>query len=606
MADMNDIMNDDVVDTTKGKITEPYVGKNNPFEDVPKDVNFETAGVDETEIKDHSQIVPKHAPVIDENPGDATEGTQPVFKAVKRPINPVNKNDAKPPEMTEFDISSLPKKEVHNEAAEKFEKRLMDDLDIAVEREKQSITKRTQDILQAQKEEAEDLYRRGIITKNDEVAVDKDIEGYDNNQVIIENAEVANVEPKKVIYTDNPSTDETPVQHDIDDDLGDYADTDEENKVVATQAPADMSVDSPNTKFSDEELDADLAKEIGEPIEESQEDAAHRLGNEVRVRTLPYKNKINLSDFEVDDNNKVINIEDHLSISNLSTADWVLPNANRVGIFSALSGPEMLALNPNRSGQNRVNTMRKIYNIIYQHIVSEKPASFDEWLKTTRFNDLDHYYFGVFKATFTGSNFMNYNCDNCGHTFIHDLSFDDYVRYTDDETKEKMTALLRSGDTSIAPYDIHRCQIDDNYVMDLRNPSIQDTILDVAGLSEQFVSKYEDLMDVLVYIDNVYKINYDTHKLELIDLKVDHNNHTKTVARRISILNKILNRISTDAYYELRRNMVINFPNMNSISFQIPACKCEKCGAMIPARTDGIEAQTLLFMRHQLGAFVIL
>ena len=618
MADMNDINMDGVVDTTKGKVTVPYEGKNNPFADIPDDAQVSSSSTESAPLP-NNQIVPKHVPMLDDpKPGEPTEAEQPTMRAIKRPIRAVTKDTVreKPPEMKEFDISSLPpKKQEESQASREFQARLINNLDTAVEREKQSITQRTQDILEKQKEEADDLYRRGIITKKDEENVDKDIEGYDGGTSADKNQEAVDTssEPEKEVHIENGES--APVQRvtqtptpaaptvvDEDEELGEY----EAETRPEFMPPPGLTSDNPNTKFSDAELDADLAKELGEPVEESQEDTAHRLGNEVRLRTQPYKNKIDLNSFEVDTNNKIVNIEDHLSISSLSTADWVLPGANRVAIFSALSGPEMLALNPNRSAQNRVNTMRSIYNIIYQHIVSEKPATFDEWVRTTRFSDLDHHYFGLFKATFAGSNFMNYTCDGCGHTFIHDMDFDDYVVYSDKKSEEAMKALLHSGDTSIAPYDIHRCQIDDTYVVDLRNPSIQDTILDVAGLSETFVSKYEDLMDILVYIDNVYRINYETHKLEPVDMKPDPNNHNKSVARRISILNKILNKLSTDAYYELRRNMVLYFPNNNSISFQIPACTCEKCGKEIKARTQGVEAQTLLFMRHQLGAFVIL
>jgi hypothetical protein len=262
-----------------------------------------------------------------------------------------------------------------------------------------------------------------------------------------------------------------------------------------------------------------------------------------------------------------------------------------------------MAMNPENSNRSRINTLKDIYKIIYKHIVSEKP-SFDKWLETTRFTDLDHIYFCLYKATFSGSNFLHYECPHCKDVFIKDVDFNDLIVYPNDEVKEKMQTIMQSGNSTPAEYEVTLNQISDEYVFALRNPSVYNLVIEMSGLSDEFLTKYSDLMDIIVYIDNVYRININNHTLDPIDLRPDKDSQAKTTARRIQIISKIIRTLPSENYYELRKHISEVYPNLTSVTYQIPECTCEKCSTKIPA--TAIEAQTLLFMRHQLGAFVVL
>ena len=607
MANMSleELRNRNVIDTTVGKVTTPAEGKKTLAESDPA---FMPSGQD-------YKGGPKRTPVI-----DAEQNTMPKINIVNASFD---SNSAK-----SFDINTLekrPKKE------NPIEQEMMSDLDEAVEREKRSITERIHAITEKQYEE----YIEGT-TKEDVERYIEENESSDNEDTInidsngnSSNSDKTNVNKKIIIpdsnefesdesnntFVDDRSSDVRIIQksqevfedsdEDIDSDLGDYA-----RDNIFNESNDNQNGDSNDNNYRDNavsnlnDIDEDLDKELdGEKI--SDEDIFNNFKESIKEKISPIKKKINLKNFKI--NSKPISPSKiHMTISDISVADYVLPNANRVITMSALSGPEMLRMNPERSSRNRINTLREIYNILYRHVESAKPSTFDEWLKTVRFSDLDHIYFCAYKATFSGSNFMNYECGNekCRHAFIEDKSFDDLIVYDNDEIKEKMQNLLRSGNDSIPENEIVLNQISDNFVVGLRNPTIYNVVMETATLSESFLEKYEELIDVIAYIDSVYMIDEETQSLNLIDMKYDEKDIAKSTARRIKIIADILKTLSSDSYYELRYNITNTFPNINSIHYRIPGTKCPKCGREIDAIP--LEAQQLLFMRHQLGAFAAL
>lgn len=75
-----------------------------------------------------------------------------------------------------------------------------------------------------------------------------------------------------------------------------------------------------------------------------------------------------------------------------NTVDWPLMSAGRNVTMKQFTATEIENLNRGSSGRNRFNTLKEIYRSIYDHIVSEKPSDFEEWLKSTSFLDIEHLY----------------------------------------------------------------------------------------------------------------------------------------------------------------------------------------------------------------------
>ena len=322
---------------------------------------------------------------------------------------------------------------------------------------------------------------------------------------------------------------------------------------------------------------------------------------------LASKKKIDLSRFKVANDKKLSAYKAHLTISDISTADHPMPSAGKIVTCSGFSGPELVQMNPETSQRSRINTLKVMYSTLYQHIESPKPPTFDEWLRTTRFADLDHIFFASYKATFAGSNYIHYECGNpaCRHIWLEDHAFEDMYSYTDEETEKRMKAIMEKGDTSLTKYGITRYQASDKLVIDMRNPSIYNVVLEVAGLSDEFLQKHRTLMDIIVYIDNMYTIDMEHEMLIPIDFKPEKDNPNLTIARRIKICSDMLRTLSSWEYYEFRKAISDTYPHAVAMEYHIPGTKCPKCGREIEP-VDGINAQGLLFMRHQLGAFAML
>lgn len=546
-------------------------------------------------------------PVIDGSP------KQPSIKVVNAKFDP---STAK-----EFDINTLEKRKPEKS---EFEKEIMADLDKAVAREKESITERINAITEMQRKEFEEQmaakeeaeYKRVEVEEQPTVKTssgDDDIDWdnlFDDDE---KDPEIKTVEKHSPItrYVEEdttqyvkPNSNSEPIEIDSEVeednlDMDEDTTTDTIEEVVEDPKPIASSND-----ISDD-LDKDLAAEIGEEVPDT-DSIMKRFAENVKERITPITKRFNLNDFTVGESPITCLDIKMMGLSHVSVADHFLPNAGKIISCSALSGSELMAMNPENSNRSRLNTLKDIYSIMYKHVVSEKPKTFDEWLKTTRFNDLEHIYFALYKATFGGSNFMTYECPNkkCQDVFIEDVSFEDMINYADDEIKTKMQAIMSSGDSSITPYEIVRQQISNNLAIGIRNPSIYNVVIEVSGLSDSFLEKYQDLMDIIVFIDNIYYIDYEHQVLEPVDFMPDKNNIAKTIARRIKIIADILRSLPSDNYFELRKAVADAFPSLAGVTYKIPAATCKKCGTQIPERVIG--AQELLFMRHQLGAFVVL
>ena len=359
------------------------------------------------------------------------------------------------------------------------------------------------------------------------------------------------------------------------------------------------SLDTEYESISNGDIEKDLEKELN-PDGPSDEQLINELKTAVRAHSNSIRNRINLRNFTISDTPISAAMVANFSFKDINQADWVLPNAKRVISVRGLSGPELFAINPQNSNKSKINTFRQIYGIIYKHITSKKPATFDEWLKVTRFSDIDHIYAALHKATFADSNFIHYECPECHHIFIVDYKFDDdMVVYDSDKAKEKIQAIYRSGDTSIPHYEVTLHQISDRYVVGLKDPSIWNMVMETAALSDDFLTKYEDLIDTMSFIDSIYLIG-ENNVLQPIDFGYDKNNPTKSTARKITILSDIIRTLSSDNYFILRSHIAKLYSSSSDVLYQIPATDCPKCKHHFNA--ERTEALRLLFTRHQLGA----
>lgn len=407
------------------------------------------------------------------------------------------------------------------------------------------------------------------------------------------------------IMTHNKSSNKKVVEDEVDDD--EYKDYKNSSKDILN----DLSEEDDDI-FDDDIKDADESDEDEENTpdapdfqdmsEEEQQEILNDIKKQVKDNITPIR-KVDLSNFRI--KKKPVSISTIMKITKAETniADWVLPTAKRSVSCSAISGTEIIKLDPSNSNRNRLNTFKDIYNIIYNHIVDNNKPDFETWMKTTAFHDLEHYYFCIYKATFGKSNFMNRECSNpkCKHTFIADFEINDMINYENDEAKELVEKIF-NHDTTTKDHETENAlvQISDNYAVSLSMPTIWSATIETASLSAQFLEKYADMIDIYSYIDDIYFIDADNGELIPIDFKPVANDQTKTIANKIRVCYNVINSLSSDQYITLL-GYTRKMNNDNStISYQIPECTCPKCGTKIEATPA--TADQLLFTRHQLGA----
>ena len=541
--------------------------------------------------------------------------TQAHHQAVPVQVGHTNMENMRP-----VDINSiLPKREPK---PSEMETSLYADLDAAVDREMESITKRHEALFEVQQkeiEEAEERMEDEELNKQDKFAltgvVDNsndadDADGlYDDDEDDILPINHSNTNTNRAVKVNNfftPEPDEytEPVVNDVE-----VGSKKEENNTVVenvNKAESDSNVDIldgiKNEDLFDEEDEEEI---ITNPNEgPSNQELLDDLKSQIKEKVSPIRKSIDLSKFtfakKAVSAQKVMKLAIH---NHQNAADWVLPSAGRSISMTGLSGPEILKLNPENSNRNRANTFRDMYRIIYDHVLDGNKPEFEAWLKQLRYVDLQHIYFALYMATFGGSNFVNYSCPKCKKVFIKDISFNDMVVYADDETKTKIQNILKMDSTSASndEYPVTLIPVSDSYAFAIKTPSVWNVIMETASLSDKFLEKHADLIDVVSYIDSAYLIDSANEQLIPINTKPDPNDMAKTAARRIKAMYDIISTLSSEEYYALRAAIGELDDEVTKMSYQIPACKCPACEAEIPANAE-ITPDGMLFMRHQLAA----
>ena len=542
---------------------------------------------------------------------DVTQGkVEPVVENTKKVVTAdpsttlLNKDNMK--EVNPFDILPPKKVETHT-----FEDDLMNKLDMAVEREKESITERINAITEKQREEYEEAKEAEYIKRMEEE--DKESVGTSFNNVEDDSDDYS--------YADDSSdTDDFTVSkeeakhHTLN--VADNAEAKNETITPAEDKEISKPIIKKAAETEDDILSGIDAKDLFTDDDEEETSTSsddddtdkqfEELKTEVKKKINPIRKAFDLSKFTIAQ--KSMNAQKVMKLavrSHQNIADWVLYSQGRPISLTGLSGPEILKLNPENSNRNRLNTFRDMYRIIYDHIYDANKPEFETWLKQTHFIDIQHIYFGLYMATFGGSNFITYSCtnDKCKNVFIKDIKFEDMVKYKDDSVKKKVQDILKMDSTTPSndEYETDLVQISDNYVFAIKTPTIWNVIMETATLSDKFLENHADLIDLVSYIDKIYLIDAANQTLVPVDTKPDPNDQAKTSARRIRAFYDIISTLNSEDFYNLRAKIAEYDKSSDELSYQIPACTCPKCATEIAAN-ESILPENMLFTRHQLAA----
>ena len=508
---------------------------------------------------------------------------------------PIDPNTVKP-----VDINALLPKRAPEPTPLEFD--LMGQLDVAVNREKEKITEFHDELFDKIREEVE-----AEQSAEETAALDAAIE---NGSTITSFSAPNDTDYDDDVGEETGSSVECDhvcahVDYNVKDNLTDEttsAKSEEDSEPEQSSTPINSILGYMKNEdlFDDEDEQEDTP--VDQPTGPSEAEAIRIIKEEVSSRLG--KKKVDLTKFKFAQ--KAMSAQKVMKLAvtgHQNIADWILPMANRTISMTGLSGPEILKLDPSNSNRNRLNTFKDMYGVLYKHVVDANKPDFETWLKQLRFGDMQHVYFAAYMATFNGSSFINYSCPHCKNLFIHDIDFSDAVVYKDDETKQKVKDLLKMDSTTqnADGYEVDLVQVSDNYAFGIRTPSVWNTVMEIATLSDKFLEQHADLIDMIAYIDTIYLIDYDNDELIPVDVKPDHNDMGKTVARRVKSLHDIISTLSSDEYMTIRSAINDLDTSADDISYRLPGCTCPKCNKEIPANNNFTPEQ-MLFTRHQLAA----
>lgn len=491
------------------------------------------------------------------------------------------------PNAVEFDPTTLiPKKEKVDEGANS----LFGALDTAIERTKEEITESHKQLEAAMYEEflnAEEEKEEEESKASTPIAVSVDNEPADSADEYYGHAAT----PREVnILQDEAAEAPKEIQ--------------ESTPVVNTQKlhRSVTPIDTYEEKEEEDETDSSESTEVEDQEGEAKE-IIEGLKSATKNVIRPKMQTIDLSKFSVSDRGIKASTIVVSSENKAEIADWVLDTLGCPISVRGLTGPELIKMDPSNSTRNRRNTLQDIYRIIYDHVVDSKKPSFENWLRQIPYSDVDHIYFALYKATFAGSNYISYQCPDCKKIFLKEANFDDMVKYTNDEAKERVKNIL-AMDTNIgeAKYPIDRIQVSNTFVFDMKTPSLYNALMEISGLPDNIMDKYSTLVDIISYIDAIYTIDMANMTLVPVMIPVVKDDPVKSAIKRVKTIADILKNLTSDEYQIVSGYAAKAISKASEITYITPAVKCPDCDKEIPAN-ENVSGQDLLFTRHQLGAF---
>ena len=344
--------------------------------------------------------------------------------------------------------------------------------------------------------------------------------------------------------------------------------------------------------------------EVKEAEEDSDEDILKNLQKMITEKIKPVSTQLDLSTFTIV-KKPITNINNYITDVSSRVIKWVLPNQDAIVKMKDFTGAELEKLREYSDNPRSIDSLNRRFKLIYDHIVSPKPADFNTWLKCTPFSDVDHYFFAIYIANYKGANFLPIDCSNekCKNTWVtDDINIMELVKFEKPEDKKKFEQIYHSEATAATGKGLYVTQvvpITDKFAVAFKEPSIYNIIEDRL-IDTNTRNKYSSFIDYMPYIDTVYAIDYETHGLIPITYKRFADNAAKDVKSKINKYSAVFSTFNSDAFGIIKAYARAISERNDGISYNYPELTCPKCGSVI--KSEPVSAEALVFTRYQLGS----
>lgn len=300
----------------------------------------------------------------------------------------------------------------------------------------------------------------------------------------------------------------------------------------------------------------------------------------------------------------VMNINSIYEESTARVVKWVLPAQESIVLMKEFSGSELEKLREYSENTRSVDSLNRRYRIIYDHIASPKPATFEQWLKSTPLEDIDHYFFAIYIASFKGANYLPMDCPNpeCKETFItEDINIMDMVKFDNDEMKKKFTTIYQSEASPAGKgiYCTELVPLTENIAIGFKQPSVYN-IIEIATMSDKARSAYSTIIDYIPFIDNIY-IRTEGG-FAPVGYKIFADNSAKTFEAKLKKYEQVFNALSVDSFGPIKAYVRALSEKTTGMRYVYPAIECPKCHK--ETTEQNATAEELVFTRYQLGSLV--
>ena len=512
----------------------------------------------------------------------------------------------------EVDFNDLPLNDREKSDQEHIKRSPIDDIDIEVDEYLDNKEKEIQEIYEEVEQnrleaEAEAEINGETIDEGDEDALDSNEDKVEDSgedslldSILDEDddfeEEVNNNRTIKTVINDNTEDDT------VEEDEKEIEDTKEDSVAATINTTTTTSASSEDDTIIEED-DPDTAA-LEESTELSREEYLKKLKALATEKLKPAAKALDLRSFTIV--RKATSNVSFLKDNPISVAKWVLPNQGSIVLVKEYLGVELEQLRRFSEDTNSATSLTRKFRSIYDHIDSPKPATFEAWLKSTPYSDIDHYFFAIFIASFQGTNYIPYDCtnDKCKETFLSDdMSIMKMVKFKDKaaETKFRKTyAAEEISSTKEGLYVSEIVMISDRIAIAFREPSLYN-VIENASLDSAFKTKYSNIINEIPYIDSIYIIEADSKQLIPIDYKI-YDNATKTFKSKVQKYNTIFKSFTNDEYTLTQSYVNSLITREQDVTYQYPEIECPKCKTTIEAQP--IDAEAMVFTRYQLGALV--
>ncbi len=373
--------------------------------------------------------------------------------------------------------------------------------------------------------------------------------------------------------------------------------------IDASDVDLDEDDHSSNFEAADiEEDDNNSTTEVGDVDEDEVLKHLQKLATE---RLKPVSKKLDISSFTVL-KKPVTNINPIFQSTSARVVKWVLPSQESVILMKEFSGSELEKLREYSENSRSIDALNRRFHMIYDHIVSPKPATFEQWLKSTPYEDVDHYFFAVYIASFKGANYIPEDCQNakCKETFItEDVNIMDMVKFETPEAKEKFVQLYKSEPTHAGKgvYCTEIVPMTYSIAIAFRQPSIYN-LIEIAALDQKTSAQYDHILEYIPYIDTIYAIDAAERTLTPITYKMFPDNASRTTRSKLMKYDNIFSTMSVDQFGPIKAYVRAITEKTSGMYYVYPSVECPKCHELTTEQRA--TAEQLVFTRYQLGSLV--